>query len=323
MGNKYPKLLFETVGGVQTFRGPMSQRLHLISTCRNTVERTEGRQQGRGSKLGPDDHEAIVEIYKWGVFSQTTIAVILNISRITVGLHLRKAGLIGKGIPKPRTLRGSVTRGSFILLHDALKYQRAGQAVHWPTVAASMVEDGSSPNTALALCGLHGLGKKRRKKDEEPTPDEIVKYDNIIEQEEQEEQEEEEHDGTDDLLADLRSDDEGHPEEGEGSVGDQDSDQAGDGPEPSEEEPEPDHVGELHGAAECDPDPDPSPTESEAQRPKHDLMDPSKLEGAELIAALEAGTAWYPEVKNPVDESGDTYLRGLPKPPPGGFMAED
>lgn len=318
MTNKYPKLLFETVGGVQTFRGPLAKRLHLISTCRNTVDRTEGRQQGRGSKLGPDDHDDIVEIYKWGVFSQTTIATILNISRITVGLHLRKAGLVGKGIPKPRTLRGSVTRGSFVLLHTALKHQRAGQPVHWPTVAASMVEDGSSPNTALALCGLHGLGKRPRKKGgTEPTPEQIAKYDNLVEQEE------EEQDGTDDLLDDVRPDDEGHSEEGEGSVGDQDPDQAGDGPEPSEEEPEPDHVGELHGAAERDSDTDPSPVEDEAERPKHGLLDPAELEGAELIAALEAGTAWYPEVKNPVDESGDTYLRGLPKPPPGGFMAED
>jgi hypothetical protein len=318
MANKYPKLLFETVGGVQTFRGPLAQRLHLISTCRNTVDRTEGRQQGRGSKLGPDDHDAIVEIYKWGVFSQTTIATILNISRITVGLHLRKAGLVGKGIPKPRTLRGSVTRGSFVLLHTALKHQRAGQPVHWPTVAASMVEDGSSPNTALALCGLHGLGKRPRKKGEaEPTPEQIAKYDNLVEQEE------EEQDGTDDLLDDVRPDDEGHSEEGEGSVGDQDEDQAGDGPEPSEEEPEPDQSGQLRGAAERDPDPDPSPVEDEAERPKHGLLDPAELEGAELIAALEAGTAWYPEVRNPVDESGDAYLRGLPKPPPGGFMAED
>jgi hypothetical protein len=318
MANKYPKLLFETVGGVQTFRGPLAKRLHLISTCRNTVDRTEGRQQGRGSKLGPDDHDAIVEIYKWGVFSQTTIATILNISRITVGLHLRKAGLVGKGIPKPRTLRGSVTRGSFVLLHTALKHQRAGQPVHWPTVAASMVEDGSSPNTALALCGLHGLGKRPRKKGEaEPTPEQIAKYDNLVEQEE------EEQDGTDDLLDDVRPDDEGHSEEGEGSVGDQDEDQAGDGPEPSEEEPEPDQSGQLRGAAERDPDPDPSPVEDEAERPKHGLLDPAELEGAELIAALEAGTAWYPEVRNPVDESGDAYLRGLPKPPPGGFMAED
>jgi hypothetical protein len=318
MANKYPKLLFETVGGVQTFRGPLAQRLHLISTCRNTVDRTEGRQQGRGSKLGPDDHDAIVEIYKWGVFSQTTIATILNISRITVGLHLRKAGLVGKGIPKPRTLRGSVTRGSFVLLHTALKHQRAGQPVHWPTVAASMVEDGSSPNTALALCGLHGLGKRPRKKGEaEPTPEQIAKYDNLVEQEE------EEQDGTDDLLDDVRPDDEGHSEEGEGSVGDQDEDQVGDGPEPSEEEPEPDQSGQLRGAAERDPDPDPSPVEDEAERPKHGLLDPAELEGAELIAALEAGTAWYPEVRNPVDESGDAYLRGLPKPPPGGFMAED
>jgi hypothetical protein len=318
MANKYPKLLFETVGGVQTFRGPLAKRLHLISTCRNTVDRTEGRQQGRGSKLGPDDHDDIVEIYKWGVFSQTTIATILNISRITVGLHLRKAGLVGKGIPKPRTLRGSVTRGSFVLLHTALKHQRAGQPVHWPTVAASMVEDGSSPNTALALCGLHGLGKRPRKKGEaEPTPEQIAKYDNLVEQEE------EEQDGTDDLLDDVRPDDEGHSEEGEGSVGDQDEDQVGDGPEPSEEEPEPDQSGQLRGAAERDPDPDPSPVEDEAERPKHGLLDPAELEGAELIAALEAGTAWYPEVRNPVDESGDAYLRGLPKPPPGGFMAED
>ena len=318
MANKYPKLLFETVGGVQTFRGPLAQRLHLISTCRNTVDRTEGRQQGRGSKLGPDDHDAIVEIYKWGVFSQTTIATILNISRITVGLHLRKAGLVGKGIPKPRTLRGSVTRGSFVLLHTALKHQRAGQPVHWPTVAASMVEDGSSPNTALALCGLHGLGKRPRKKGEaEPTPEQIAKYDNLVEQEE------EEQDGTDDLLDDVRPDDEGHSEEGEGSVGDQDEDQAGDGPEPSEEEPEPDQSGQLRGTAERDPDPDPGSVEDEAERPKHGLLDPAELEGAELIAALEAGTAWYPEVRNPVDESGDAYLRGLPKPPPGGFMAED
>ena len=323
MENKYPKLLHETVGGVQTFRGPMSQRLHLISLCRNTVERTEGRQQGRGSKLGPDDRDAIVEIYKWGVFSQTTIATILNISRITVGLHLRKAGLVGKGIPKPRTLRGAVTRGSFVLLHTALKHQRAGQPVHWPTVAASMVEDGSSPNTALALCGLHGMGKKPRKKDgskePEPTSEEIAEYDNLVEQEE----EVEEQHGTDDLLPDVRPDDEGHLEEGEGSVGDYDQDQVGDGPEPSEEEPEPDHSGDLHGSTECDSDADPGSVEGEAERPKHDLMDPSKLEGAELIAALEAGTAWYPEVKNPVDESGDAYLRGLPKPPPGGFMADD
>ncbi len=318
MANKYPKLLFETVGGVQTFRGPLAQRLHLISTCRNTVDRTEGRQQGRGSKLGPDDHDAIVEIYKWGVFSQTTIATILNISRITVGLHLRKAGLVGKGIPKPRTLRGSVTRGSFVLLHTALKHQRAGQPVHWPTVAASMVEDGSSPNTALALCGLHGLGKRPRKKGEaEPTPEQIAKYDNLVEQEE------EEQDGTDDLLDDVRPDDEGHSEEGEGSVGDQDEDQAGDGPEPSEEEPEPDQSGQLRGAAERDSHPAPGPVEDETERPKHGLLDPAELEGAELIAALEAGTAWYPEVRNPVDESGDAYLRGLPKPPPGGFMAED
>lgn len=112
----------------------------------------------------------------------------------------------------------------------------------------------------------------------------------------------------DDLLEELRPDDDGHPEGSEGSseAGDQDSSDDGHGD--GEEVPEPADSGQLQGAEPRLEAPEPGTAEDEGERPQHDRVEPAKR--GKKRKAAPADDEWDPWANFNPDLTGDSILQG-------------
>ena len=286
-------LLEEVPGGVTALRGPLRARLDFARDCENVIQLGIQRTAQKTTRIDEAFRKELTALADWGILNQTQVAALGQVSRVSLSRIF--AGL-GR---RQGTLRGVITPEGMLLLIQAMRMQYSGAPVGYGVVAVEMVESGTSPNVARALCGLTRTEFKHA----------MEKHGTATA-------------STNDLRPQVRPHDTGHLEQSQKRSWDILPHPAPERPEPSAEAAPVDQPGDVPAAATGDTHADLSAVEDEGQRPKQPLLDPSTLHGEELRIALEEGRAWYPPIENPVDESGDSYLQGQRIPPPDDFMAD-
>lgn len=281
-------LLEEVGGGITALRGPLKARLDFARDCADVIHAGLTRTQLEQRSIDEPFKAQIYKVLDWGILNQTQVAALAGISRVTLSRTFADMER------RPGTLRGKLTLEGMLLLIQAMRMEYAGESVDYDVVVLEMINSDTSPNVARALCGmtrtqLNGVMRKH---------------------------------GDGGLRPEVRPSDQGHPRSGEAISWDLLEDPTGNRPEPSPKAAPAPEPRDVPRAPASDTDTDGGTAEDEAVKPVQSLLDPATLQGEELRIALEEGKAWYPEIENPIDESGDSYLRGERIAPPDGFLAD-
>lgn len=286
------------------------------------IEAHEWRQErvNKSVHRNPQAKHYAKLVWDAGVLNRTALSRLLGVSRQTVydWFPTQK--------DEPKRLRGPKDFGALRYLLQALEAREQGEKLKWGQITGDLKGSGVPPSLIRFLCGpgkvpigaSRTLAPRKTKK-EEPAHEEVKPAPTPSTPEESPRD-------ADDLQPEVRSDDEGHPEQGEDFVINLYKDPVDHGRGHSEEVTEPDHIGDVLGAAARDSDTDTESDEGESGVADNGLLDPAKLTDAEYIEALENGTTWVQEGRQPfgvepIDFEGDRYLEDLPLPPPSGKLA--
>lgn len=280
-------LLEGVSGGATALRGPLRARLDFARDCADVIHTGLMRTQLGQRSIDEQFKAQIYKVLDWGILNQTQVAALCGVSRVTLSRTFADMER------RPGTLRGKLTLEGMLLLIQAMRMEYAGESVDYDIVVVEMINSDTSPNVARALCGLTR-----------------TQLNGVMKQH-----------GDGGLRPEVRPSDQGHPRSGEEISWDLLEDPTGNRPEPSPKAAPAPEPGDVPRAPASDTDTVSAAAEDEAVQPKQPLLDPATLQGEELRIALEQGRAWYPEIENPIDESGDSYLQGKQIAPPDDFLA--
>lgn len=284
------ELLKDLGGGARALHAPLKIRMDFMRDCARLIYAGKERADADTHPVDPELKVLLYKVMEWGVFNRSQLAELS-------GVHRTSLSRVLKGVPRQSgVLRGTLTQPALLLLIQALRQEYSGDIVDYGVIVTEMINNGTSPNVARALCGMTRPQLTRAL--------------------------EEERNASDGVRTAVRPYDQGYSVESEEELRDYLADLAGDGHREGPAVSELADLGELPRAPERDTDAEPSAAEDEGERALDPLLDPSTLEGEELREALEAGRAWYPEIEDPIDESGDSYLQGPRIAPPDDFLAD-